>query len=76
MKLVDKVTVLPVITTLDLDVKRVLQAAIDANPKYVMVIGEDVHGNLYFSSSKSDGGEVLWWMEKAKKALLKVYDGD
>jgi hypothetical protein len=74
MKLVDKVTVLPVITTLDLDVKRVLQAAIDANPKYVMVIGEDVHGNLYFSSSKSDGGTALWWMEKAKKALLEVFD--
>ena len=74
MKLVDKVTVLPVITTLDLDVKRVLQAAIDANPKYVMVIGEDVHGNLYFSSSKSDGGTALWWMEKAKRGLLEVFD--
>ena len=72
MKLVDNVTVLPVITTLDLDVERVLQAAIDAKPKYVMVIGENADGYLYFASSKSDGGEALWWMEKAKKALLEV----
>ncbi len=74
MKLIDKVTVLPVITTLDLDVERVLQAAIEAQPAYVMVIGEDAQGQLYFSSSKSDGGTALWWMEKAKKALLEVFD--
>ena len=72
MKLCDNVTVLKVITTLDLDVERVLQAAIEAKPKYVLVIGEDVHGQLYFSSSQSDGGTALWWMEKAKKALLEV----
>jgi len=72
MKLCDNVTVLPVITTLDLDVERVLQAAIDAKPAYVMVIGENADGNLYFSSSQSDGGTALWWMEKAKKALLEV----
>ena len=74
MKLVDNVTVLPVITTLDLDVERVLQAAIEAKPKYVLVIGEDVYGQLYFSSSQSDGGTALWWMEKAKKALMEVFD--
>ena len=74
MKLVDKVTILPVITTLDLDVERVLQAAIDAKPAYIMVIGENAHGQLYFSSSQSDGGTALWWMEKAKKALLEVFD--
>jgi len=74
MKLIDKVTVLPVITTLDLDVERVLQAAIDAKPAFVFVIGEDADGGLYFSSSKSDGGTILWWMEKAKKALLEVFD--
>lgn len=72
MKLIDKVTVLPVITTLDLDVERVLQAAIDAKLTYVLVIGQDAEGGLYFASSKSDGGEVLWWMEKAKKALMEA----
>ena len=74
MKLIDKVTILPVVTSLDLDVERVLQAAIDAKPNYVMVIGENADGNLYFSSSQSDGGTALWWREKAKKALLEVFD--
>ena len=72
MKLVDKVTVLPVITTLDLDVGRVLQAAIDDKLRQVWVIGENTDGGLYFSSSVSDGGNALWWMEKAKRALMEI----
>ena len=76
MKLCDNVTVLPVVTSLDLDVERVLQAAIDAKPKYVMVIGENEHGQLYFSSSQSDGGTSLWWIEKTKKALMDIGDAD
>ena len=72
MKLVENVIVLPVVTSLDLDVDRVLQAAIDAKPAYVLVIGEDADGKLYFASSKSDGGEALWWMEKATRALMEI----
>ena len=72
MKLVDKVSVLPVITSLDIDVERVLQAAIDAKPKRVWVIGEDAGGGLYFAASCADGGEALWWMEKAKRALMEI----
>ena len=72
MKLVDKVTILSTTTTLDLDVERVLQAAIDAKPKQVWVIGENTDGGLYFSSSTSDGGNALWWMEKAKRALMEI----
>ena len=72
MKLVENVTILPVVTSLDLDVERVLKAAIDAKPAYVLVIGEDENGALYFASSKSDGGEALWWMEKAKRALMEI----
>lgn len=72
MKLVEKVLLLPVITTLNLDVERVLQAAIDAKPASVLVIDEGADGKLYFASSKSDGGEALWWMEKAKLALMGI----
>jgi hypothetical protein len=72
MRLVENVTVLPVITSLDVDVERVLQAAIDAKPKRVWVIGEDDDGALYFASSCADGGEALWWMEKAKRALMEI----
>ena len=72
MKLVDKVTILSTTTILDLDVGRVLQAAIDAQLTQVWVIGEDADGGLYFSSSTSDGGNALWWMEKAKRALMEI----
>jgi fructose-1,6-bisphosphatase/inositol monophosphatase family enzyme len=72
MKLVDKVTVLPVVTRLDLDVERVLLAAIEAKPEFVVIIGEDAEGQLYFASSKADGGDILWWMEKAKRALMEI----
>jgi len=72
MKLVDKVTILSTTTTLDLDVGRVLQAAIDAKLRQVWVIGEDADGGLYFASSVSDGGNALWWMEKAKRALMEI----
>ena len=72
MKLVYNVTLLPVITSLDVDVERILQAAIDAKPKAVWVIGEDADGELYFASSRADGGDALWWMEKAKRALMEI----
>jgi hypothetical protein len=36
------------------------------------VIGEDADGALYFASSCADGGEALWWMEKAKRALMEI----
>lgn len=72
MKLIDNVTVLPVITSIPIPVERVLQAAIEAKPKYVIVIGEDVDGKLYFDSSESDGGSALWWMEKTKRALMEI----
>ena len=72
MNLVPKVTVLPVITTLDLKAERVLNTALTANLAGCFVVGVDSQGKLYFASTYADGGEVLWWMEKAKKALLEV----
>ena len=71
MKLVDNVTVLPVVTTLAIPVERVLQQAMEALPDVVVVIGQK-DGELYFASSEADGGTVLWWLEKAKKALLEI----
>lgn len=72
MKLVDKVTVLPVITTLDIPTERILNAAISAELQNCFVVGVDKDGELYFASSMADGGSVLWWMEKAKVALLDI----
>ena len=72
MKLVDNVTTLPVITTLPLEAERILTQAIAANLTTAIVIGTDVEGSLYFASTTPDGGEVLWWMEKAKTALMEI----
>ena len=60
---------LPVITRLDLNPDRVLNAAI-GNLEAAVVIGWDKDGDFYFASSKADVGDVLWLIEKAKKILL------
>ena len=72
MKLVPKVTVLQTVMTLDVPTERILSAALETPLKGCFIIGEDDNGELYFSSSFADGGTVLWWMEKAKLALLGV----
>ena len=72
LKIVDKVAILPAVTSLSIPVERVLTEAVKADIRKVWVIGEDAEGMLYFASSESDGGEALWWMEKAKRALMEV----
>jgi len=64
------VTILPVITSLDIDVERVLNGAVDAALQRVLVIGIDADGEFYFASSVSDGGSVLWDMEMARLKLM------
>jgi hypothetical protein len=69
----DNVILLGNITKLDLPVSRVLDAAKDlVDSGGVIVLGWGKDGDLYFSSSIADGGEVLWLMEKAKAALLEI----
>ena len=44
MKLIDKVTILPVVTSLDLDVERVLQAAMEQEPvAWLVTYGDLTH---------------------------------
>lgn len=62
------------ITRLDIPVERILRKATEANLTTVVVMGYDANGDEYFASSVSDGGEVLWLMEKCKKRLLAVGD--
>lgn len=61
------------ITTLDIDPDRILQSAIGKMDQ-VVLIGWDKNGQEYFSSSVSDGGTVLWHMERAKLQLLRKGD--
>ena len=62
---------LPVVTTLDIPPERILNKALDAGLKEVMVIGTAEDGSLYFCASFGDGGNVLWLMERTKIELIK-----
>ena len=72
LKLAPNVTVLPVLTTLDVPTERILNAALKAELQSCVIIGLNAEGELYFASSMADGGAVLWWMEKAKHLLMSV----
>lgn len=70
------VVTLPVITRLDLDPGRVLQAAIEDNLTEVVIVGFDQDGKEYFASSKSDAADVIFHLERAKHRLMRVIDQD
>ena len=59
------------ITKLDIPVDRVLEEAKEKLDTCIL-IGYDKWGDLYFASTVSDGGDVLWLLEKAKQALMNV----
>ncbi|WP_043767594.1 hypothetical protein [Algiphilus aromaticivorans] len=69
----EKVVLFPGITKLDLPADRVLDAAKDQLDRCV-ILGYDADGEEYFASSIADGGDVLWLIERMKKALLEVPD--
>jgi hypothetical protein len=59
----------PGITRFDLDPDLILQEAM-GKLEGVVITGYDKHGNTYFASSYSDGGNAMWLLEICKKALL------
>ena len=67
----DNVIPLGNITKLDLNPDIVLENAKGKLSNFV-IMGWDKEGELYFASTFSDGGNVLWIMEKAKQALLNA----
>lgn len=69
---VDNIIDLPVVTTLPLDVGRVLEGARAAGLSEVIVIGTKEDGKLYFASSESDAAPVLWLLELVKRHLLEA----
>lgn len=68
------VVVLPVATRLDLPPERILNAALARGLSEVVIVGFDNDGEEYFASSKSDGGDVLWHLQRAAHKLLKIAD--
>jgi len=65
------VVILDCNTKLDLPADRILENTIGKLDK-VVIMGYDKDGQEYFASSVADGGEVIWLLEKMKKALLEV----
>jgi hypothetical protein len=72
LKQVPKVSILPVMTRLDVPTERILQAALESTLKGCVIVGLDGDDKMYFASSWADGGDALWWLEKAKKTLLEL----
>lgn len=66
------VRILHGVTRHDIPVERVLRGALAANLSRCIVIGQDADGSLWFASTRADGGDVLWELERAKMALLRV----
>lgn len=61
------------ITKLDIPADHVIESAL-GKLKGVVILGYDKDGQEYFASSYADGGDMLWLLERAKKALLEVAD--
>jgi hypothetical protein len=65
------------VTRLDLQPDQILESAV-GKVSDVVVIGFDNDGDLYFASSKADGGDALWLLELAKRKLFEAaeeYEG-
>jgi hypothetical protein len=61
------------ITKLDIPADHVIESAL-GKLEGVVILGYDKDGQEYFASSYADGGDMLWLLERAKKALLEVAD--
>jgi hypothetical protein len=76
----DNVVVLPLITRINSDPERLLEAAKSANLKGVVIIGWTDEGDggeaEYMASSIASGPEVLWLMERLKTVLLNSWEDD
>jgi len=72
---VGKVIPLNCITSLDIPVDRVLEAAKD-KLEGVVIIGWDKDGELYCASTYADGGIVSWLLDECKYRLHQVVKED
>lgn len=61
------------ITKLDMDPDRLLQKVI-GKMEGVLILGITKDGEEYFASSKADAADALYYMERAKYALMQTID--
>lgn len=63
------------VTRLDIDPDPVLESAV-GKLEWVVIIGVDSDGYEYFASSKADGAEVNWALDRAKYKLQQITDDE
>jgi hypothetical protein len=61
---------MPVVTTIPVDVEKVLSCAIDAKLQSVIVVGRTPTGELYFALSGGSYAELLWDLTQAQRKVL------
>jgi len=61
-------------TTESIAVEKVFEGIQANNVDTVIVLGYTKNGEEYFASSISDGGTILWLIERLKKRLLEFPD--
>lgn len=76
MSLDENVVMFPGVTSQDYDPIVMLEAAMRTELADVVIIGWDTDGDFFFSSSKSEGPEVLWMLELAKSKLMDIGKGE
>lgn len=62
----------PGVTALDHRADVMLELAKNAKLEDVVILGYRDDGEIFFSSNKASGPEVLWLIEKAKAMLLNA----
>lgn len=60
------------ITTQRVEPRDVLEGAIAADLRLVIVIGRDIDGELYIASSEGDAASILWELETAKQTTFEA----
>lgn len=58
----------------DMSAEDILCDALKCDLKMCVVMGFSEGGQLYFSSTTADGGNVIWLMESTKHELLSMGD--
>ena len=65
---------LPVASSQDKDVQRVVARMASSGLQHVVVVGVTEDGDLYFDSTHADGADANWLLDRGKRHLQRVAD--
>lgn len=64
----------PIVTSLDMDSKRVLEGALRSELSEVVVLGWSAIDGWYFASNMAAGSKVTWYLTRGLHKLHKIED--